>query len=358
MNQVSQTLLQQMHITEVEIEARKGAFLFSRADADVLSEVRCMIEPQIDDLVDRFYEQQTDNPEVALKIGDADTLKRLKGAQRRYVIELFQGSYDMEYLNSRLRIGIVHKRIGVEPRLYLSAMYMLKSMLLNVIDMVVPDDDQRHRAVIALEKLCMFDMTLVFETYVRSLLTEVEASRRRTEEYAQELEQRSHQLEEITRTDPLTGLMNRRYLIDTYNRLLRCAKRRAEAVTLVYMDVDDFKKINDSRGHLHGDSILRMLGEILRSVSRAEDISFRYGGDEFCVLLPGCNEEQAQEVYINRMKEEIGRHLPGLVISVGCVQTGPFQFQDAESLIQQADERMYSQKQTVRQRNALAPLHS
>jgi hypothetical protein len=84
------------------------------------------IEPHIDALVDKFYTLQTGITEIALLIGDADTLTRLRAAQRRYILDLFSGLYDLEYVNNRLRIGLVHKRIGVEPKLYLAAINTLK----------------------------------------------------------------------------------------------------------------------------------------------------------------------------------------------------------------------------------------
>jgi diguanylate cyclase (GGDEF)-like protein len=134
--------------------------------------------------------------------------------------------------------------------------------------------------------------------------------------------------------------------METFTHLLRHAQRRAEMVTLVYMDVDDFKLINDSRGHLHGDAVLRTLADVLRTISRLEDATFRFGGDEFCVLLPDCNEEQARKVYISRLQEELQRTLPGISLSIGCVQTGPEAYHDAEELIRLADEHMYRQKRS------------
>ena len=92
-------------------------------------------------------------------------------------MDLFSGRYDSAYVNNRLRIGLVHKRIGVEPKLYLSAVHTLKTMLFSLIRRTFNDVEQCHRIVNTLEKLFMFDTTLVVETYVWSLISEVKVSR-------------------------------------------------------------------------------------------------------------------------------------------------------------------------------------
>ena len=114
---------------EFEVEHRKSLFSFFTEDAKLLLSCRRVIEENIESLVAEFYRQQTGVAEIALLIGDADTLARLRSAQRRYILDLFSGVYDLEYVNNRLRIGLVHKRIGVEPMLYLAAIHTLKDLL-------------------------------------------------------------------------------------------------------------------------------------------------------------------------------------------------------------------------------------
>jgi hypothetical protein len=134
MLQTEQTLFEQMRITELEIESRKALFSFTAADVKALQSFKPIIEENIDKIVDDFYGLQTSVSEIALLIGDSDTLARLRTAQRRYVLDLFNGVYDLEYVNNRLRIGLVHKRIGVEPKLYLSAVHTLKELIYAVIN--------------------------------------------------------------------------------------------------------------------------------------------------------------------------------------------------------------------------------
>ena len=241
MNQTDLSLLDQMRITDLEFERRKAYIGFDDADVAALVEVRRIVLEVCDDLVERFYAAQTRVPEIALLIGDADTLRRLAAAMGQYVVELFSGLYDLEYVSDRLRIGLVHKRIGVDPTLYLSAMHQLRRLLGETIDDGVDDPALRHAAQVALDKLFTLDTTLVFETYVRMLVAEVEESRNRAERYAQELEEkvreRTRQLEELAHTDALTGLLNMRHIDHALTRALRGAQRRAEPVTVIFIDL-------------------------------------------------------------------------------------------------------------------------
>lgn len=350
MNQTDQTLLEQMRITEFEVENRKTLFSFSQADAKILLSYRRTIEEHIDGLVAEFYRMQTSVSEIALLIGDADTLARLRTAQRRYILDLFSGIYDLEYVNNRLRIGLVHKRIGVEPKLYLSAIYTLKDLLHRSVRKSIQADIDRQAVISALDKLFLFDISLVFETYIRSLVSEIETAKDKSEQYARSMEhkvkERTLQLEEMSRTDSLTGLLNVRHLDEIVTTMLRTAQRRSESITAVYLDIDDFKKINDTHGHQRGDDVLRIVGSAIKSIARAEDACIRYGGDEFCVILSNCREAQAQEIFVARLKKKVWDELDNLSLSVGIVQTGPNEYADAIELIRAADAKMYTSKHT------------
>lgn len=168
------------------------------------------------------------------------------------------------------------------------------------------------------------------------------------------------QLEQMAIQDPLTGLHNRRELEAALEEQTLLADRKQQPVTMLWIDIDRFKDINDGRGHLVGDEVLRRVAAIIHDHLRAEDMAARYGGDEFVVILPGMDSTGAR-----RMAETIQQALRALQIplqedgvlritaSMGLA-TLPDHASDAESLADAADHAMYQAKRDGRDRIFLA----
>jgi diguanylate cyclase len=188
MDKIEPSLLTQMDINEHEFERRKEFLNLGSVEIGLLADCSQFIAEEIDAIVDEFYRVQTSVEEIAALIGDAETLKRLHAAQRTYVLDLFSGCIDLDYVKNRLCIGLVHKRIGVEPKLYLSAVKTLKDILFSALARRITDSSVLARTCQALDKLLYFDITLVFDTYIRSLVSEVETAKGRVESYAESLE--------------------------------------------------------------------------------------------------------------------------------------------------------------------------
>ncbi len=108
MNKIEQSLLEQMKFSDFEISKRKVLFDLTETDFDLLRSCRLAVVERLDWAIDEFYARQLNNPEIALIIGDSDTLGRLKNSMRGYIVEIFEGNYDEAYVNSRLRVGKVH----------------------------------------------------------------------------------------------------------------------------------------------------------------------------------------------------------------------------------------------------------
>jgi diguanylate cyclase (GGDEF)-like protein len=348
MKNTEKSLIQQMRITDFEITGRKSLFSISLADAEHLKKAKPYIDNELNSIVETFYQNQIEVPDIALLIGDADTLSRLHNAQKAYITDLFSGFYDMEYVNNRLRIGMVHKRIGVEPKLYLAAILTLKQLLISHIRKAVPTENNPDAVIEALEKLLMLDISLVFDTYIRSLISEIEISKDKSEQYASALEdkvkERTKQLELLSRTDPLTGLLNRQHFDELMTQALRAAQRRSEPITVAYVDIDDFKVINDTQGHRRGDEILERVAKALKKSSRTDDFCFRYGGDEFCIIMPNCQSDEANEAWGKRLNNILSAQTDSPKLSIGYAQTGPEEYLSVEQLLQKADEEMYRAK--------------
>lgn len=151
-------------------------------------------------------------------------------------------------------------------------------------------------------------------------------------------------------TDPLTRCYNRRFLDEIAQHELGQHRRYGLPLSLLYIDIDHFKAINDTRGHHTGDGVLQTIGNILRSHTREADYVLRWGGDEFLVLLSADEVRaaaKAQEIRQAFLDSPIVRDLPdGVDLSIGCVAVPP----DTEHfapLIDQADREMYRRKRAL-----------
>ena len=171
-----------------------------------------------------------------------------------------------------------------------------------------------------------------------------------------ELNQALRELQEQVITDPLTRLLNRRYLREYLPRELIRAKRNRGSLAVVLIDIDHFKRINDTFGHEAGDLVLRTLGALLKDGVRASDIACRFGGEEFVVVLLDAAPEGARQkaeamraavgkLDLNYRGESLGR----ITASMG-VALYPDHADDADSLLRAADEALYRAKDSGRDR--------
>lgn len=153
--------------------------------------------------------------------------------------------------------------------------------------------------------------------------------------------------------DPLTNLFNRRYLEETLDRELARAARENYPICIIMMDLDHFKKINDSYGHEAGDHVLRALANTLSEQSRRGDFACRYGGEEFVIVMPNINKHIAYErarklrQYLNSLGIPYERHILTTTISMG-IACFPKNGETREAILRAADKAMYAAKQAGR----------
>lgn len=167
----------------------------------------------------------------------------------------------------------------------------------------------------------------------------------------QELEQQRTTLQRMTTRDPLTGLFNRRYLVDEGARLLAAARHSALPLCAAMIDVDGFKQINDSFGHLTGDQVLKQLAELCAQGLRSSDWVARYGGEELVVLLPATPLRDAVQI-CERLRVAVKNHTwasiqPELHVTISIGLTA-----DAAATLEQlfgaADAQLYAAKRAGR----------
>jgi diguanylate cyclase (GGDEF)-like protein len=163
-------------------------------------------------------------------------------------------------------------------------------------------------------------------------------------------------------TDPLTGLRNRRYMAETLHREVARALRFGHPISLIILDVDDFKEINDRLGHLQGDIVLERVADVVREATRTVDVAARYGGDEMALILVETGREGAAilgERIAERMRatgvpRREGGSM-GVTVSVG-VATIPYSAHDLESLVDAADRALLRAKRTGKNQIRAAPM--
>lgn len=193
---------------------------------------------------------------------------------------------------------------------------------------------------------------------LRNLREIQEAARARKD--ADEFEHRARRLAEEARRDPLTGVYNRSQLEHVLEKEFETSTRHGWPLSIAFVDLDDFKKINDGYGHLIGDQVLRTFASTLSKHLRNTDIVARYGGEEFLVILPGTDESAALGV-MKRILAEVGQSPMASIngqplhvtFSAGLATQGALeQFSHVDQLLKAADEALYGAKRDGRNRVA------
>ncbi|GGE63028.1 GGDEF domain-containing protein [Niveispirillum cyanobacteriorum] len=189
------------------------------------------------------------------------------------------------------------------------------------------------------------------DTYV-FLLQDTIMRLREAEAKIAEQKERIEHLETLSMTDELTGLLNRRGFVEAFHRELAMARRTGMGGVLVIIDLDGFKAVNDSHGHLCGDWYLRQAGRILKDNVRANDIVARFGGDEFAVLLTHTDQTQGMaraemlsSIFNAQSCQWQMQSLP-MRASFGMQAFGPGD--QEEDLIRRADAGMYRAKRKAK----------
>jgi len=161
----------------------------------------------------------------------------------------------------------------------------------------------------------------------------------------------NRRLEALATTDPLTRLLNRRALLERLSREVDRAKRYESTLTLLLLDIDHFKRINDERGHLVGDGVLRQIGALVDASVRTVDIAARYGGEEFVLILPETSQDGGI-IFAERLRESIERYPFDassdeplhLTASIGVATFPSTRVESTEDLFARADEALYRAK--------------
>ncbi len=174
-------------------------------------------------------------------------------------------------------------------------------------------------------------------------------ARRLNQERIQMLEK----LKKLSITDGLTQLFNSRHFYSQLKGEIERFNRYGHMLSLLLLDIDNFKDFNDTFGHLEGDKILVRIGRIIRSCLRKMDTAYRYGGEEFTIILPGTHGEEAKTV-AERLRSDVaaenftGGNASKMAITISIGVTQYYQEEVIASFVQRADQAMYQSKQAGR----------
>ncbi|ODA43903.1 GGDEF domain protein [Thermodesulfovibrio sp. N1] len=166
-------------------------------------------------------------------------------------------------------------------------------------------------------------------------------------------------LSQETVIDPLTDIYNKKFFYEMAQKEFDYFKRYGRKFSLLFIDIDDFKKINDRYGHLSGDMVLQEIAKRLQKAVRKNDMVFRFGGEEFVVLLHGANSERAISI-AERIRQEVANEEIKIYednkisITISCgVATVNESIKDVQELVDRADIAMYKAKQSGKNRVSL-----
>ena len=306
-----------------------------------------VVRPHLEALVDDFYSHLLDSPEARPFLTVEAVVERLRRSQIHYLQNLGVEFCGEDYFEERLRVGLVHARVGLPLPVYLMAYQRLKELLLDRVAEAGLSPAERAPLERLILRISALDAALAVQTYhvvqVRDLENIVET-----------LKSQDQALRERLRTDSLTGLFARDHVTRALSRLIsRPGKAREVAVAMA--DLDHFKAINDTYGHPVGDRILQQVATRLAAAVRAGDVVGRYGGEEFILVLPESSEEGARQVAerVRRRVEEapfvVGDTRLKLTISVGLT-LGDAGGDNVDAMIDRADGALYLAKEAGRNR--------
>ncbi len=204
------------------------------------------------------------------------------------------------------------------------------------------DDDGRERGVLA-----SFDDVTELENRNHEMKQMV----RQLEQSKEKVLAQNRQLHRLATRDPLTGCMNRRSFFERFSAEFSLAQEEQRELCCIMTDIDHFKNVNDSHGHGMGDQVISLVAGLLQNAVREEDMVGRYGGEEFCILLPGMDITQAEQVAERcRKRIELQRQLELKITAsfgIASVKSGA---ESPESMVDQADQALYVSKESGRNR--------
>ena len=330
--EIAEKIAEELNITDEDLEKRKHFLRIEEEDIRRIADFRNIIKKVPASMFDGFYNHLMAYDETRYFFKDNETIQELKGKQMKYFEELLSGNYDREYLLSRLSVGYVHVQINIVPLWYIGAYNKYIEELRKVIDKFkgIIDANKTMQSIL---KVINFDIILTLESY------------HYTKYKLQE------ELKRMVVTDELTGVFNRRKLEEVMQFEIERAIRNKKSLSMLMLDIDLFKRVNDKFGHEIGDQVLKELTEVINKNLRETDYFIRFGGEEFIVFLPNTPLNPAKDI-AERIRRTVEHHTFNtagrITISIGVAEY--HKTDNRETFLKRSDEKMYEAKNSGRNR--------
>ena len=314
-----------------EANRRAGRFLHQQ-----------VIAPRAAEIVASFMQSLRRHEEFTTVAANEASVERIAGLLRRYLLEFGTNVESFDYFEQRLRIGHIHHQMGVPQPVYQTAYRTLQCELIRSISPAMRDEPSGYDALVEyILKVIALDVSLAVESYCKSrtcgLEHTIETQRGATERFRQ-----------LAVTDCLTELHNHAYSRHLLAEQLAAARSSRSPLCVVMADLDQFKLINDTHGHLVGDHVLRIAAARMVAAARSGDEIGRYGGEEFLFVLAN-TDLTAAAVMAERVRKRVGndaiRHHSASIrvtLSLGIAEARDDDTVDG--LIGRADAALYAAK--------------
>jgi diguanylate cyclase (GGDEF)-like protein len=316
-----------------------------------------VVQPNVDAIIEEFYEALEDHPEFQAVIRDEMHVSHLKMTQRKYLLSMGCNFDTQTYFEERLRVGAVHQQVGVPLSLYQAFFCQLQNMLLMKIPEEIRLNPDTYAALARfIIKITSLDMSLAIETYHSTEVSDLEDS-------IDTIRGEGELLRRTLQFDSLTEVCSRQYLLQELRERLGRAQSQPRHLTVVMADLDYFKEVNDTYGHLVGDVVLKDVATRMVTGARGSDIVGRYGGEEFMIIFDdtalAAARDLAERIRVRVMADPFHEASTSLwvTVSFGVAQARPDD--TVETLTSRADQAMYVAKRggrnQVRTEEDLAP---
>ncbi len=320
---------------ETEIQRLLSTFEIDEAAKADLRRLQPIVAANIDMVLTQFYEKILSDPAMVSVFGENASMPKAKAKQREHWLDwVFLARFDAEYLTRCKRIGRAHKVHGVLPAYYLFGYHFMSRNMKSLILEKFPDRHEADRLISSVEKALFLDIDLAISVYCSEM----------TEDWRQS-----------SLYDSLTGILNRRGIAESLKKTLSETRLYSAPVTVALLDIDHFKKVNDTYGHSAGDIALSRVAELISASMRDGDIVGRWGGEEFIIVMHDTNLDEGREVaervrrHIETLEIQLDETTMTLTASLGISELTSNE-QTIEPAVARADTALYAAKRAGRNR--------